>query len=181
MVKGTGLPDAKVLLFVHRRGALVANGSVRADEQGGWEFTFDEPFRNGRYVVSAQSQDARGALSLVVASPEIRVKSRPIIQMGVFQLDAGGAATLLLIILAAGCGGGAWLYKKRQEQLALRVGFAESEITKIFVLIRADVETLAQACQTPNPDDDAYAMGRLRENIQKMETYLKRGVEKIKK
>mgnify|MGYP001588390040 FL=1 len=142
---------------------------------------FDQHLKNGSYVVTAQSQDNRGALSLVAASPEVQVKSKPIIHIGKFQLGTGGAAILLLLLLVTGFGGGVWFYKKRQEKLTIRVLFAESEVSKIFKLIMDDVEGLAKARQTSTTADDDYALERLRENIKKMEAYLKRGVEKIKK
>ena len=180
-IKGTALPNINVLLGAHRKDTLVAKGLARVDERGNWEFTFDEPFRNGKYKVSAQSQNTRGALSIIVESPEIRVKSKPIIQIGMFQLGKGGAAVLLLLIVITGFGGGIWFYRKRQEKLALRIGLTEFEIAKIFKLIREDIEKLSRAYQTPTTGDDEYAMKRLQENIQKMEVYLKKGVEKIQK
>ena len=180
-IKGTALPNSDVLLVVRRMGATVADGIAHSDEKGNWEFTFDQHLKNGNYVVTVQSQDSRGALSLVVESPEVLVKSKPIIQIGKFQLGTGGALIFLLIVIAGGFGGGVWFYKKRQEKLALRVGFAESEIAKIFKLIMDDVEGLAKARQTSTTADDDYALERLRDNIKKMEAYLKRGVEKIKK
>lgn len=186
-VKGTALPNINVLLKIQKvlrkgRGEIVGNSIVRSDDKGNWEFTFGElPLRNGRYVVLAQSQDARGALSLIVESPEVRVKSKPIIQIGPFQLGKGSAALLLLLILIAGFGGGIWFYKKRQEKLTMRVAFTESEITKIFQFLKQDIDQLRKSLQTPTTGDDEYALKRLQENIQKMEAYLKRGVEKLKK
>jgi len=87
----------------------------------------------------------------------------------------------LLFVLLAGFGGGVWFYKKRQKKLALRVSFAEAEITKIFQLLKADAERLLKARETPTAGNDVYAIQRLQENIQKMENYIKKGVEKIKK
>lgn len=170
-----------MLLRAYRKEALVAEAATCADEKGNWEFTFDEPLRNGRYVVTARGQDSRGALSLVVESPEVRVKSKPIIQIGPLLLGKGGAALFLLLLLVAGFGGGIWFYRKRQEKLAMRVSFTESEIAKIFQLMRADTERLAKAKETAADSDDEYALKRLQENIQKMEGYLKKGIEKIKK
>lgn len=184
--KGTALPDINVLLKAQKvlqkgKGEIVAESAAHSDEKGNWEFTFDQPFRNGRYVILAESQDERGALSLTVESQEIRVKPKPIIQIGAFQLGMGGAALLLLLILVLGFVSGIWFYKKRQQKLALRMEFIESEITKIFKLIKADVEKLMEALKTSTTGDDDYAQKQLRENITKMESYLKKGVEKIKK
>ena len=180
-VKGTSLPDIKILFQLYMGEALMAEGATSSDEMGNWEFTFDQPLRNGDYKVTAQSRDARGALSLVVDSPSIKVKSKPIIQIGPLQLGRGGAIGLLLFVLLAGFGGGVWFYKKRQKKLALRVSFAEAEITKIFQLLKADAERLLKARETPTAGNDVYAIQRLQENIQKMENYIKKGVEKIKK
>lgn len=185
-IKGTALPNINVLLQVEQaleqgKGEVVAKRTAQADDRGNWEFTFDQPLRNGRYILTAQSQDARGALSLAVESQEIRVKPKPIIQIGIFQLGKGGAALFLLLILVIGFGGGVSFYRKRREKLVLRVGFTELEITKIFKLIADDVDKLSKSLETPAASDDEYALKRLRENIAKMESYLKKGVEKIKK
>ncbi len=62
--------------------------------------------------------------------------------------------------------------KKRQEKLAMRVQFTESEITKMFTLITEDIAKLG---------GDSTALKRLQENMKKMELYIKKGVEKIKR
>ncbi len=185
IVRGAVRPEIKVLLTVYQiirggRGEIQATGVAQPDEKGNWEFTFNEPLRNDRYVVVARSQDVRGALSLEVESSKVSVKSKPIIQVGAFELGTGGTTLLLLLILVGGFGGGAWFYKKQQEKLFRRVGFTGMEITKIFKLINDDINRLSEALQTPTAADDEYAFKRLRENLQKMEMYLKKGVEKIK-
>lgn len=185
-VKGIALPNINVLLKVEQvleqeKDKIILTRTVQADDSGNWELTFNEPLRNGRYVVTAQSQDVRGALSLVVESSEILVNSKPIIQIGFLHLGRGGAALLLLFLLLGGFVSGVWFYKKRQEKLVMRVGFTESEITKIFKLIMNDVGTLSKTFETPDVTDDKYALKRLQENIKKMEGYLKKEVEKIKK
>jgi len=178
-VIGASLSNINILLRVYREEALVADGVARTDEKGNWEFTFDQPFRNGRYILTAQSQDERGALSLVVESPEVRVKSKPIIQIGKFQLGMGGALIFLLIVIAGGFGGGVWFYKKRQEKLALRLLVVKTDMAKVFKLIQNDIEKLQQAIGTPTEADDEFMAKRLRENIKKIEGYLKKEIEKL--
>ena len=96
-------------------------------------------------------------------------------------MGKGGATIFLFLVLIFGFLGGVWFYKKRQGRLTMRVSFAESEVTKIFQLIREDAERLSKAIKTPTTSEDEYGLKRLQENIQKMETYLKKGLEKIKK
>ncbi len=178
-IKGAALPGVNVLLAVLREGILFANSTTQADERGNWEFTFDQPFRNGRYILTAQSQDERGALSLVVDSSEVRVKSKPIIQIGFIQLGMGGALIFLFIIIAGGFGGGVWFYKKQQEKLTLRLLVVKTDMAKVFKLIQDDIEKLQQAIGTPTEADDEFMMKRLQENIKKMEGYLKKEIEKL--
>jgi len=187
VVKGTALPDVNVLIKVQKvlpeeRGEVIAEGAIQADDKGNWELTFgNQLLRNGQYVVLARSQDARGALSLVVESQEIRVKSKPIIQIGRFQLGMGGALIFLLLVIAGGFGAGAWFYKKRQEKLALRLLVVKTDLSKVFKLIQADIEKLQQAMATPTRADEEFIMKKLQEKTKKMEGYLKKELEKIKK
>lgn len=186
VAKGTALPDVNVLLKVQKilssgRGEVVAEGIVRTDDRGNWEFTFDnQPLRNGRYIILAQSQDARGALSLMVESSKIQVKSRPIIQIGKFQLGMEGALIFLLVVIVGGFSGGVWFGKKRQEKLALRVLVVKADMAKVFKLIQDDIVKLQQAIKTPTEADDKFIIERLWENIKKMEGYLKKEIEKLK-
>ncbi len=184
-VKGTALPDINVLLLLkaqkvlRKGGEIIAKGTAHSDEKGNWEFTFDQPFRNGQYILIAQSQDERGALSLAIESPKVRIKSKPIIQIGKFQLGMGGILIFLLIVIAGGFGGGVWFYKKRQEKLALRLLVVKTDIAKVFKLIQDDIEKLQQAIGTPTEADDEFMRKRLQENIKKMEGYLKKEIEKL--
>jgi len=185
-IKGTALPNINMLLQVRGvavggDGEVVAKTIAQTDDKGNWEFTFDQPLRNGQYVVTAQAQDQRGALSIIVKSDEIQVNNKPIIQFGSLQLGKGGAALLLLLIMTLGFGGGIWFYKTRQEKISLRVLLAESEVTKLFKLIMEDADRLSKAYKTSTIADDEYAMAQLKENIKKMEGYLKKGIEKIRK
>ncbi|QQG46388.1 MAG: hypothetical protein HYY55_00890 [Candidatus Niyogibacteria bacterium] len=185
-INGTAPANLDVLLSVRRllrndKYEITAQKVVRSDERGRWEGTFDAPPKNGDYVAIAQSRDDRGALSLEVASDEIKVRSKPIISIGFISLGKGGTALLLLLVLIVGFGGGTWFYKKRENKLALRVVFMQSEITKIFGLIMEDIEALDVARRTPTPVDDEHILNNLKEKIKKMESYAKRGIEKIKK
>lgn len=182
ILKGTALPNTNVLLNVYRvSGQTAAAGVARASDQGNWDFTFEKPLQNGQYIVKAQGQDDRGALSLIVESEVITVKSRPIIQIGGLQLGKGAIALILLFVLFASAVGGVWLYRQRQKKVALRVEFAQSEAAKMFKLIEQDVDRLSKAKETPEPSDDEYALKSLQGTVQKMGAYVKKGIEKIRK
>lgn len=179
--RGTAIVGTKLFLKLYFGDELVSEKTPSVDALGNWELVFDEPLRNGKYKIVAQSQDLRGALSLEVNSGFITVQERPIIQLGPLQLGRGGASILLLLILIFGFSGGIWFYKRRQKKLSLRVSFTASEISKIFQLIGEDVKSVQKALETPTTADDQYSLTKLRENLKKMEVYLKKGLEKINK
>ena len=180
-IKGSAQPQSTILLTLHEASVVVAQATTSSSATGVWNYMFDTQLTNGDYAVSVQAQDSRGARSLVVESSQISVQSEPIFQFGAIKLGAGGAAILMLLILIGGFGGGAWYWKRRNEKLALRVGFAGSEVAKVFRLIEEDVKKISEASKTPTTADDEYAIKRFEENLKKMEAYIKKGIEKIQK
>lgn len=179
-IKGIALSEVNVLLRVYRNEALVAESIARSDQKGNWEFIFDQAFKIGNYKITAQSQDARGALSLLVESPLITVKNKPILQIWNFQLGKSETILFLLIILVIGFGAGIWFYQQYQRRMTMRIAFTESEISKIFQVLKSNVDGLKKSKRTSTLSDDDYWINRLEEDIKKMEFYLKRGVKKIK-
>jgi hypothetical protein len=179
-VKGTALPDVDVLLSLNKEGTLIDSGVAHSDQGGNWDFTFNKPLKNGNYIVKAQSRDGRGALSLSVDSSQITVENKPIIQIGALQIGAGGLFIILLLIIMGGIVGGYWFYKKRKEKINLRTSVAEGDLEKISNLVKSDIEKIKQAAKTPTTADDEFAVKSLGENVEKMEKYLKKGIEKIK-
>ncbi|MDD5569136.1 MAG: cohesin domain-containing protein [Candidatus Pacebacteria bacterium] len=181
-ISGTSLAKASILLEVKdQKNNLVYSFKTNSDEGGKWAVKIDSPLKNGNYYIEATAQDDRGASSLAIRSEEIRARPKPIIQIGAFQLGASGAALFLLLTLLIGFGGGIWFYRKRQQKLALRVELTISEITKIFKIITQDAEALYKFSKAAVAINNEYALQKLREDIAKMELYLKKGVEKIKK
>lgn len=182
LINGKSLAQESIIIEVKdQNNNLMYSFKTNSDENGDWSLKIDSPLKNGNYYIDVTAQDARGALSITVRSERIQVTSKPIIQIGKFQLGAGGAALFLFLVLVIGFASGIWFYRKRQERLSLRVEFTESEVTKIFKIIMEDVDNLYKALKTETAGDDEYAIERLQENIRKMEMYLKKGVEKIKK
>jgi hypothetical protein len=86
-----------------------------------------------------------------------------------------------LLIVSAGFLIGAWFHRKRQQKLAERIAFTKLEINKMFTLMMNDVEQLARSLHTRPIADDEYALEHLKYTIQKMESYLHKLVEKIKR
>lgn len=184
-IKGTALPNFNVLLRVQKvatkgTGEIITEGIAHPDDKGNWEFTFsNQLLPTGKYIILAQAQDERGALSLVVASQEVQVKSKPILQIGIFQLGMSGVLIFLLVVMALGFGAGAWFYKKRQQKLSLRLMLVKTDMAKVFRIIEEDIEKLKQAGRTPTDVDDDFVAKRLQDNIIKMEGYLNKTIDRV--
>lgn len=178
--KGTALPSTEVLLRLTQDDALIASSTVPVDDHGVWEYTFGDPLRNGTYLLSAQTRDVRGARSLVVTSPKIKVGDRPILQIGTLELGKGSVIVLLVIVLLGGFGSGYWFYKKRREKTSLRLEVAQGDTAKIFKMIKGDVEKLQDAQKTPTPADDEFAAEKLKKNVEKMGDYIQKEIDRAK-
>lgn len=180
-IQGTALHDTEIILALTTDdGVLIEERTVSADARGNWEYIYSSPLRNGTYQATIKNRDARGALSLPVESPEIRVAERPIIQLGGLSLGKNGAITLLLLLLAGGFTAGHLFFKARRDRTAIRVGLAESDAAKIFKMIEKDIDKLDTARASETTIDDEFATNKLRENVSKMSGYLKKEISKAK-
>ncbi len=183
LVRGSALPDLLVLLTVARKsdGVVAARATARADESRQWEYGFSESFKNGKYIVIAQAQDERGALSLPVKSEQITIKSKPIFKLGFFELNLWGVIILLLVTLAGSFTGGIWFWKLRQEKLSRRVFIAKQDIAKISNLMKEDLKKLRSAVKTPDSFDEEFLIKNLEENVGKLDKYIQKEVESVAK
>lgn len=183
IVKGTALPDIDILLFLDKSiGGLAAQGTARSDMDGNWDFVFDEPLAVGKYVLSAQARDHRGALSLSVKhGKEVEVQTPPIIKIGAIEIGAGGSALILLLILIAGFGAGYWYFTERQARLSRKVALTARDAAQLQKLIDDDIEKLLKRFEEINAAEQKFIINRIAENIKKIEKYIVKEIEEINK
>lgn len=167
--KGTALPSTEILFLLKNGNTLIAESTVAVNAQGNWEYTFSDPLRNGRYIASIQNRDARGALSLVVASGEIQVTGK-----------YTNTIIVLLVVLVGALLGGYFFYKARRERTALRVQVAERDTANVFKMIETDIDKLNKARGTETPADDEFITKKLGDNVKKMGSYIKDTINRAK-
>lgn len=178
-VKGAATPGVDVHVFLMKAGGgLVKEQSARADGNGNWDLAFLEPLGIGKYAVSAQARDSRGALSLAVSAPSVvAVKAYPIIKFGALEIGAGGTAFILLVILIAGFAAGYWYFRERQRRLHVDVTIASRDQMHLYDALNADIEKMSEKFDEMNKAEKKFILERINENVQKMKKYL---VEEIK-
>lgn len=183
IVKGTALPDADILLFLDKSiGGLAAQGTAHSDADGNWDFVFDEPLAVGKYNLSAQTKDKRGALSLIVKyDKQVKIQNPPIIKLGAFEIGAGGSAIILLLILIAGFGAGYWYFTERQARLSRKIALTGRDMAQLQKSIEGDLEKLLNKFDEINVAEQKFIINRIAENIKKIEKYILKEIEEINK
>lgn len=168
-LRGTALPSTDILLALKQGEVIITEHIVPVDANGNWEFIYSAPLRNGIYKAIIQNKDARGARSLIIGSPEIRVTGK------YTNVIIG-----FIIVLIGALIGGLLLYRKRRERTRLRLEVAQSDVSKIFKIIESDVEKLQQAQKTPTPADDEFTVEKLKQDTEKMGGYIKKEIDRAK-
>src|SRR3972149_335420 len=180
-VKGTALPSFDVRVYLLKaNGELVVEHGARADGNGNWDLVLSEPLGIGKYAVFAQSRDERGALSLVVSAPSlVTVKTQPIIKLGALEIGTGGSAFILLIILISGFSTGYWYFRERQRRLHRDVTMTSRDHSQLHDLLDADLQKITKNFDAMNETEKKFLLGRIQENVQKIEKYLVKEVKNI--
>lgn len=183
IVKGTALPDTDVLLFLDKSiGGLVAQGMAHSGINGNWDFVFDRPLAVGKYILSAQAKDLRGALSLSVKyDKQIKVQNPPIIKLGAVEIGAGGSAIILLLILISGFGVGYWYFTEKQARLSSKIALTGRDAAQLQKMISDDLEKLLKRFDEINVAEQKFIINRIAENIKKIEKYILKEIEEIDK
>lgn len=180
-VKGTALPGLDVRVYLLKtNGELVVEHVARADGNGNWDLVLSEPLGIGKYAVAAQSRDGRGALSLVVSAPSIvSVKTQPIIKLGALEIGAGGSALILLTIVIGGFFAGYWYFRERQRRLHIDVAMTSRDHSQLHDLLDADLQKITKNFDAMNETEKKFLLGRIQENVQKIEKYLIQEIKNI--
>ena len=166
---GTALPSTEILFTLKKGNAIVTEKTIPVDISGNWVFAYSDTLRNGRYVATIQNKDARGALSLVVTAPEIRVTGKYTI-----------AIIITLVVLIGALVSGYFFYKTRRERTSLRIQVAERDTANVFNMIKTDIQKLEDAQKTPTPADDEFIADKLKKNVEKMGSYVKDEIGRAK-
>ncbi|HUX36012.1 MAG TPA: cohesin domain-containing protein [Candidatus Paceibacterota bacterium] len=133
----------------------------------------------GGHDADVRAFDAAG--NSVESRLHFTINRVPYITIGGLQIGVDSIIVALILALILGFGGGIAFYKRRQEKLALRVAFSQDEMNKVFRLIEGDIEELKRAINPEDGSRSQFIFNKLKENISRMQGYLQKGLEKIKK
>lgn len=166
---GTALPGSNIILLVKKGIVPVISTTVPVDKDGNWNFTSDQILASGTYAATIQTEDSRGARSLVVTAPAITVAWR------YTNLVTTTIIVLIIVIL-----GGYWFFRTRRNRTSLRIQVAENDTSKVFKMIEEDLEKLKNARETSTLADDEFIIEKMSDNVRKMSGYIKDTIKKAK-
>lgn len=143
-IAGTAIPNETVRLVLRsKRGDVVSQKDIEVDNLGNWSGEFSETsIRRGRYIVTAQTIDARGAQSLPAESNEIVVKDKPLLNLFGIDISWTWFLTLLVIVLTGAFAGGYWFQQKQSEVRGRDIFVARRDITNAFNKIAKDIDSV---------------------------------------
>jgi hypothetical protein len=142
-----------------------------------------------QFEATVRAQDSRGALSLPVRSPELRVRERPAFVIGNFEVSQFWLFTGLIIILVGSFSSGFITYRlhnrKHRQRIADKIIIAERDIHGSFSTINQTMDKFNDALKDGKVDPKEvtelkFGTEKLKKNLEKMEEYIVEGIEEIK-
>ena len=188
--KGTALPNARVIIFIKKdTGETLFTSFASTNNEGNWEAVLTPQLMKGMYYAEVRAQDSRGALSLPVRSPELRVRERPAFVIGNFEVSQFWLFTGLIIILVGSFSSGFITYRlhnrKHRQRIADKIIIAERDIHGSFSTINQAMDKFSDALKDGKVDPKEvtelkFGTEKLKKNLEKMEEYIVEGIEEIK-
>ncbi len=141
-IGGKALPNSIIVIFLKQDNGLIKTWETTSDEDGSWSFYDDELFPNGIYIISATTEDSRGAVSDL--SPEYEMKvSLNGITVGSLLIDYGSLILILallvvifLIVIVCVC----YKIKMERKRIWKETKEAELSLKKTFKELRINLE-----------------------------------------
>jgi len=179
-VSGSAIPNSTALIKVYDEGPHSYFGEAAVDEFGHWIFTLNAGFDNEIYNISVRARDNRGALSLPVYD-SVEVTSKPILKIGIIELTFKGAIILLSILLILGIIGATHLFRRKQRKIDRKIFITKQDVFKITQMMNDSVKKMKAAINTPEKFDDEFFLSEIEEEINKIETYIEKEIDNIRK
>jgi len=177
-VSGKSIPNALIEVVVKdEEDSFSYSIKTNSDDQGNWLADFNQLLKNGNYYVVA-SQYSEGNFVSATKSDVIHIKGPFSLIIGVFSL----LVILLLSLFLAG-----WYYSKMAEiKRYRRILLSERDIVSSYNIFKKDVERADAILSNDKPEawkisEMKFILGRLSGNLEKMNTYVVRGINTINK
>jgi hypothetical protein len=178
-VMGESLPNVAVLLSVRdEKNTFAYSIKTSSDAEGNWSAEFSQLLKSGKYYIEAVAQDRDGLLSLPVKSELINLKGPFSLIIGIFSF--------LVIFLLAGFVGGWYASKSAEIKRYRRILISQRDTVAAYNILKNDVEAALKSliggqASEVKINEMEFFLKRVRENLEKMNKYVVKGIEIISK
>lgn len=101
-IEGTAVPEITVRIYIQKTEKEPILEKIKADSEGKFALSFQKTLTKGDYLVWAQAEDKRGALSYPTKKYELEVGLPPFLKFGKIVLDyLTTIVTLIILIVGA--------------------------------------------------------------------------------
>ncbi len=189
VVKGTALPNVKVIVSLVSGDSSPYSQTVQSDESGKFTAIFGSKLASGAYRLSAMAMDKRGALSLPSAEKSVLVNTSWLISLG-----ASVMKTLSLVVpIAALAFVVAFIFiygfhklTVMRKKLRRELRGVENMVNKAFDLLKEDVEDSIHLLEHTKSkrkltEEEGAIIARLRKNLTDAEKVIHKQVEDMER
>jgi hypothetical protein len=178
-VKGQSSPDTTILLSIKdEKDTFSYSTKTNSDDQGNWSADFNQLLKSNKYYIQALEVDANGnQIGSAIYGP-VEIK-------GAFAFIVY-TFSLLVIILLAGFVGGWYINKLAEIKRYRRILVSQRDIIASYTILKNDVDRALKDLRGEKVEDwrineVKFLLGRVDENLEKMNKYVVRGINIIGK
>ena len=182
---GTALANTVVVLSVkNENGEVALSSEVAVESNGNWGKLFDQTLKKGKYYTEVFAKDGRGALSLPVKSEIFKVRERPILVLGGFEIiQFWFFAGIIAIILSAFATG--WFsYRLWRERVGRKVVIAQRDVVNAFDQVKNNLDKMLKNYGDKQIDareavEMAFLLKKTKTDLEKTQKYIVENIKEI--
>lgn len=178
-VKGQALPNSTILVSIKdEKDAFAYSVKTSSDANGSWSANLSQSLKSGKYNIEAVENNENGTQIGSAKFGPIEVRGSFVFIVGIFSF--------LVIILLAGFVGGWYINKIAEIKRYRRILISQRDIIASYSVLKKDVDKALKnlsggVTEEQNISEVEFLLKRISENLEKMNTYVVKGVNIIGK
>ena len=174
----SGAGDEILLDLKDAKDSFSYSIKTKADEMGNWSANFDQPLKSGEYYIQAAAKNSEQILSSPFISEKFNVNGAFSRIIALFSY----LVAFLTISFVAGWYISKWAEKKRSNRILM----SERDVGACYNVIKKDAEKAlynlnSQELNESKISETKFLLQHISENIEKINTYILKGVKAISK
>ncbi len=184
---GVSTPRGEVIVQVQNaQKQVVFEQTVPTDDNGNWNVVVNKSLVVGDYYLRVTARDENMASSLPVISDVIKVKIRPMLTFGNFEITQMWFFVYLIIILLFSFGMGWFSYHNWKGRLDRRLMIASRDVANVLDNTTGDIDKLLKnnfnnEISKSHLVEIEYTLKKIKKNLEKSSTYIIDNIREISK